>query len=591
MMKSRDQFTRFKRRSRHATQPLLKPLVLFCFAVALVSPSGAQAVKHGQLAVTTTASDADNCILKSNEAVCFGSVGPQRPARVNGFKSAYAISSFLSSQDGQNCVLDLDGVWCWGSLSVPVPASLKFKNPRRIAAGNSFTCVIDDEGLKCWGDSRHYSLPGDLTTASEVSLSSGTGCVIQNKSVRCFGSDVSTVMTPRGLTNASAIAVSDYESACALNDGSLVCWGDRASVALPDLKNPRELSTSQSEYCALDDDGVTCWSENATSRPLNQKLSHPRGLSGGLSSGCVIDDDDVHCWGRAQTRFPIELKSPHSFTTFSQGTCALDDGGIRCWGDSDIYPISLPKFNLRSIYKLNAFESYQGNRFCAQSSEGVECFVLPGRYDSGHEARLFIPADQHPGLTAGGSFGACVVSDAGLKCTINERLKNVFNPPPWSSKITELTGGYYSLCANGAGGIECYEPEGFDHYLTAVPTFSKPHDLSIAGEVACVIDEGAVKCWGDVDHQKDRPPSSLKHPRFLVGGGNGTDFSNFCALDDSGLVCWGGNEKVTLNPPKISDVSALSISSSNACVETMAGPFCWGDDYSGAATIPTNWWQ
>ena len=63
--------------------------------------------------------------------------------------------------------------------------------------------------------------------------------------------------------------------------------------------------------------------------------------------------------------------------------------------------------------------------------------------------------------------------------------------------------------------------------------------------------------------------------------------SQTCALDDTGIVCWGSNGNGETNVPvSLSNPIAVSAGGNHTCAIDDTGVVCWGNDYAGKATVP-----
>ncbi|APR78150.1 BNR repeat domain protein [Minicystis rosea] len=190
------------------------------------------------------------------------------PKKVDGAKGAVAVAT----GGVHNCALAKEGwVMCWGAdhfgqlgdgdsgpdagHSKPIEV-YGLKDARRIALGASHTCVIagDAGGVRCWGDNAYGQL-GIGTDALD--------------SYKIKPTDVAM------LDSVVDLHAENRTTCAALADGSVVCWGDTATVLpvspeksgnalvptqVPGVAAAVEVRTGGSHVCArLADDTVTCW--------------------------------------------------------------------------------------------------------------------------------------------------------------------------------------------------------------------------------------------------------------------------------------------------------------------------------------------
>ena len=89
----------------------------------------------------------------------------------------------------------------------------------------------------------------------------------------------------------------------------------------------------------------------------------------------------------------------------------------------------------------------------------------------------------------------------------------------------------------------------------------------------CALDDTGVVCWGgNYNGQTDVP--SLSNPTQVSSGG-----SNTCALDDTGVVCWGNNSHGQIDMSSLINPSQISLGyDGNSCALDDTGVVCWGDD-------------
>jgi len=62
--------------------------------------------------------------------------------------------------------------------------------------------------------------------------------------------------------------------------------------------------------------------------------------------------------------------------------------------------------------------------------------------------------------------------------------------------------------------------------------------------------------------------------------------SHSCALDDTGVVCWGRNDYGETDVPLLSNPTQVSAGSSHSCALDDTGVVCWGNNNSGQTDVP-----
>ncbi|MDC0186466.1 cadherin domain-containing protein [Gammaproteobacteria bacterium] len=96
-------------------------------------------------------------------------------------------------------------------------------------------------------------------------------------------------------------------------------------------------------------------------------------------------------------------------------------------------------------------------------------------------------------------------------------------------------------------------------------------------EYACAIDTTGVVCWGD---NKSRPNVSNPTQLSLARNGKG------CAITDSGVECWGGGSYGESDIPPLSNPTQISAGSFHVCAIDDSGVVCWGDNNNGQTNVP-----
>jgi alpha-tubulin suppressor-like RCC1 family protein len=126
---------------------------------------------------------------------------------------------------------------------------------------------------------------------------------------------------------------------------------------------------------------------------------------------------------------------------------------------------------------------------------------------------------------------------------------------------------------------------------------SNPMQVTVGSTHSCALDDTGVVCWGSYDAQTDVP--SLSNPTQVSSGGY-----HACAVDDTGVVCWGWNDHGQTDVPSLSISTQVSlglehscalnghvptqVSSgwSHACAVDDTGVVCWGSNSNGQTDVP-----
>tara|TARA_B100000780_G_C21061629_1_gene426711 strand:- start:266 stop:1075 length:810 start_codon:yes stop_codon:yes gene_type:complete len=216
---------------------------------------------------------------------------------------------------------------------------------------------------------------------------------------------------------------------------------------------------------------------------FSDSITTQSNLSLGADHSCAIQNETLRCWGKntsGQTSVP-KLNNPWQVSAGSKHTCALDENGVVCWGSNSYGQMDIPSLKNPSILVSGDQHS------CALTSEGVRCW--------GHN-----------------SFGQTGVP-------------KLINP-------TDIYADGISSCAHDRTGTVCWgwhsdrdeNTVKFHNIIPSSPTHS--HMCRLGKEVVCSGNNN----FG----QTDVP--NLVNPTEIATGAHHT-----CALNDTGVICWGKN--------------------------------------------------
>ncbi|MFZ0041926.1 MAG: hypothetical protein WAK93_11510 [Solirubrobacteraceae bacterium] len=321
-------------------------------------------------------------VLHSGRVTCWGdnSSGELGSETTTGFRTAPVavkqITDATSATAGgyHSCVVLGGGkVECWGDntngelgdgtigealTEVPVHG---LTNAAQVAAGNYHSCaVLVSGGVQCWGDNSYGEL-GDGTTQGPD---------------KCDGDPCSrTPIAVSGITTATQVAASYFQSCALLAAGSIDCWGDNAGgqlgdgttvtrstpVAVGGITSARQVAEGALHSCALlAAESIDCWGNNAygqlgngtttnSGTPLGvQGITTAKQVAAGADHTCaLLLAGSVDCWGNnyygqlgngttSNSSTPVTVRGISSAAQIAAGyydTCALlASGSVECWG-------------------------------------------------------------------------------------------------------------------------------------------------------------------------------------------------------------------------------------------------------------------
>lgn len=296
----------------------------------LGAPSNVSSLGIGRSALCLVADGSLSC-AGGNQ---FGELGDGSPGRTE-LAVLASLSDVRSVANGGNttCALRNDrSVWCWGAndrmqagvadaqniVSAPNPVVTSL-SVERIAVSDGFACAAAAHSVGCWGKNINNRLgqAGDTElmthvpiavggidgTVNSLSLGTNHACAIVDGAARCWGSNsfgelgITTgsipsdgAVTPTGMDSGITSLSAGFGFTCAVQNGSLFCWGWNSKGQLGIGSNEQfdrphavdvggtvaEVSCSYMHACALRSDGeVLCWGSN---------------MAGELGAGIVLNE-------------------------------------------------------------------------------------------------------------------------------------------------------------------------------------------------------------------------------------------------------------------------------------------------------------
>jgi alpha-tubulin suppressor-like RCC1 family protein len=475
-------------------------------------------------------------------------------------------------------VLDSGAVVCWGIdengvlgdgsngalvRSTPVAVlGLGGAGPHavRVALGPSTSCVLlDSGGVMCWGGehvgdggmtTRHApvavsGIDGVVSSATQLSVGADGACAaLDDGSLVCWGDTPATVTgLTGGGTSVTDVAVGSFHRCVVLSDGTARCWGSDNAGQVGDGIDDGATEPLPTQVLGLDGVAVAVLKVSAI-----------------LNSSCALSTEgEVYCWGAG---VPSAVLMDPGTTVVSvdasgSGACAATDtGAAYCWG----------------------------NDFFGQVGDGDD-----------DEANEFEPV-LVSGLDGSTTAVLEVAKSAVHACAL-------------------LTTGAVRCWGDGTGGVLGNGSTAAVIQHSPVPVIGIDGVLNRAVRIAvgeshscALLDTGAVRCWGyDADGQiGDGGTNNAPHgtPTDVVGLDGSSVLAtrisageqHSCAVLESGqLRCWGDNSSGQLGHASVSTrefapvvvsgidgVSARAVAVSagrHTCAILDSGALrCWGSD-------------
>lgn len=552
------------------------------------------------------------------------------------------------------------GPWSDPAAVTPTPPTTSYT---KVQIGLNSACGLTAAGaVRCWGvkgfpfygsspatglSDTPSTIPGLENGASDVSLGFSHACAVTGAgAVRCWGrnsngelgdgttTDSPTPVAVTGLPSDAISVTTGIGSTCALlSDGHVMCWGSGAEGVLGNGTTTSSLVPVSVQdttlYAAVDAGlshvcgrtvagGVRCWGSNRSGQLGNGGVGTQQlapvdvvGLgsgvqsvaSGDLHSCAVVDPGVLVCWGSnsssqigrglgSTVSAPVAVPGlsgvAHAAVTGPSATCAVvDSGGLWCWGNEPFGDPFVRSYDPAPIGDLRtdiASAALGGSVACLLDTAGaVSCWGqdYEGQLGDGTTNQVLAPRvePEAPAALSAVEHGdgfACGLTDAGgVQC--------------WGGNDRGQLGD---------GTLESHaEP------VAALGLASGVAQLRVGARHACVVlDDGAVRCWGDNASGQAGTGSAvlfravpatvkgLPVPTAQLSAGP----ASTCAVLVSGsLYCWGENRNGWLGvtgpaaaPVLVTGLGASVVRVTTSLYDTCAvvadgSISCWGYNYSG----------
>lgn len=234
-----------------------------------------------------------------------------------------------------------------GQDAIPVPVDL---GPVTSVAANAYATgvVTLDGGVRVWGDTDKSEVglaPAGVTDATAIALTNNNGAVLHaDGHVTAWGDSMALSEVPSDL-RARAIALQVGTGYAVRPDGTLATWGDEPAIALPpDLTGLVDVA-APAQVLALREDGtVVTWGPalpGLLDVPDFEGKKAVQIAAGTMYSGVVLDDGSIKIWGFApqipagQPDFDGSTPAKRVVSlslSFGHAAAVTADGAVHVWG-------------------------------------------------------------------------------------------------------------------------------------------------------------------------------------------------------------------------------------------------------------------
>ena len=347
----------------------------------------------------------------------------------------------------------------------------------QVDGGSYFTCGVTDGRAFCWGMNGN----GQLGNGTTVNSSSPTAV------------DSSGVLAGKSVTSVS----SGSQSACALAQGQVYCWGQNAYGQLGNNSTIASLVP-----VAVNTSGVLA-GKTVTA------------VASGASHVCVVASGQAYCWGRnfsgqlgngttTDSSVPVAVntagvlagKTVTAVTAAGHSTCVLAQGAVYCWGMNDTHgqlgngtttdssvPVAVNTAGVLAGKSITAIDAGWAH-VCAVASNQVYCW----------------------GNNSNGQLGDNSTTNSSVPVAVN--TAGVLA----GKTVTAIAGGTRSTCALAQGGVYCWGYNftgqlGNNSTTDSVVPVAVDTTGVLAGKLVtavtlgdfhgCAIADNQVYCWGN----------------------------------------------------------------------------------------------
>jgi alpha-tubulin suppressor-like RCC1 family protein len=312
------------------------------------------------------------------------------------------------------------------------------------------------------------------------------------------------------------------------------------------------------------------------------------------------------------TRFDVTLDAEATAIAADyRHACVIrTDRTVACWGDNRTAQLGdgttdnsfdelRPVAGIDDVRELAVGEDFS----CAVARDAeVRCWGLDyqGQLGDGRTLTIGGPTTPVPGVTgsvelaAGRSHACALAADGQVRCwgandsgQLGDGSRTTRLAPVRASTVDDVValsaGAGFTCALSSAGTVSCWglnsvgqlgTGDRVDRTEPAIVT-GLDRVTSIDSQVAttCAVrDDGSVWCWGaQVDALEDRPPTATQVAGISGATAIAVGEGSSCALNGTGIVCWGGRSPVHIETTEVDDLVDLGIVGSSLCTVARSG--------------------
>jgi hypothetical protein len=467
-------------------------------------------------------------------------------------ESAKPNSVRLSTSNACSVNLKTSALHCimpyWQTRSKELIKSPKYEI-RAIGVHNDYVCWADGNLIECQAEYRPWAWPKKMEISKPLEIAVGDNfiCARSLTESKCWSEEAAKPEVAVDTT----IEIKSAQS-----------WLPRRDVLCALTKDKRFICAKPSTGEILD------YQESGYSVPKEFWEPNPdvQDAWASESSGCVnLNNGSVTCWSQWNSSLTqVEFREPVNMI-FGAGyaPCGLlQSGQVEC-RLTYIDSATLPKPDRVRI-------EFGGYNKCFWNSGGIECRGRNEKIEFKSVKSVAVSSSGEALCVVGVQRAAAHGFDS-VKCfSYNSDLTN---PPFEFSNPTKVAVSEDRACAISDDGLTCW---GESYQGFPPPTnVSNPKKLMLATSHGCVLDDFGFACWGDLANLQLEVPSGLEQPGRVKDFALGSSLT--CVTLEAGNVeCWGRDFDRTGQPPPLQNTTSILGRGSLFCALDETGLHCWG---------------